>query len=244
MASRVGSGVAALFGAYIAVAVLPVRRGGEQGGGGRPLSSTPSSPPTLQNLGAVAARIDSAGRLSLGAVAGWYCVVVASNAGHALAYYRLMGQTDSVTTGLMASLRAVGVFIVSALLFCAQQESQCLTMPRAAAAALVVAGVMVYSAGKKAQIAAAAAAAAVAAAAPPGGGGGGPGGVELTGVSAHAVPTADAAAAALAGAAAGLPGGGWTVDIEPAPPMSAAAVVPAAAGTAAAAASPGDGAAH
>ena len=236
MASRVGSGVAALFGAYIVVAVLPVRWRRREGGKAARRSYPLSSPP-LQNLGAVAARIDSAGRLSLGAVAGWYCVVVASNAGHALAYYRIMGQTDSVTTGLMASLRAVGVFLVSALLFCAQQESQCLTLPRAAAAALVVGGVMVYSAGKKAQLAAAAAAAAVAAAAPPGGGGG----VELTGgVSAHAVPTADAVAAAQAGAGAG-PGGGWTVDIESSQPVTVAVV--SAVGTTAAA-SPGDGAAN
>lgn len=140
--------------------------------GGRSALVTPSP---SQNLGAVSARIESAGRLSLGAVVGWYCVVVASNAGHALAYYRLMGQTDSVTTGLMASLRAVGVFVVSALLFCAQQESQCLTLGRAAAAALVVGGVMVYSAGKKAQIAAAAALAA----ADDSSDGGGLGGVEL-----------------------------------------------------------------
>lgn len=161
------------------------------------------TPSPFQNLGVVAARIESAGRLSLGAVAGWYCVVVASNAGHALAYYRLMGQTDSVTTGLMASLRAVGVFVVSAILFCSQQESQCLTLGRAAAAALVVGGVMVYSAGKKAQIAAAALAA----------GSDGLGEVELA-----LTPGLGALSAATQASGANSSGGtqGWVVPDSPA----------------------------
>ena len=90
-------------------------------------------------------------------------------------YFALMGSLGAVSTGLLQCMRAVVVFMISSVLFCSRQESQCFTGyrcggqacargsrlciicavctcggRRAASTAVVLAGVMVYCWGKAA----------------------------------------------------------------------------------------------
>ena len=47
-----------------------------------------------------------------------------------IAFFRILGTVGAVATGIMSGLRAVSVFFVSAMMFCAYQESQCLNITR------------------------------------------------------------------------------------------------------------------
>ena len=125
LASRIGGGISALLSVYVALWVWPRRA---------VIVAAMSSP-------AVAIP------LSWPAILALYCVIALSSTAHSLSYFNLMGSTGSVTTGLMSSLRAVGVFIVSGPLFCSLQEAQCITSGRAAAAVCVLSGVLLYSTG-------------------------------------------------------------------------------------------------
>ncbi|KAG2857854.1 hypothetical protein PC118_g13345 [Phytophthora cactorum] len=51
----------------------------------------------------------------------------------------------------MQSLRAVCVFVISSMLYCSQQESQCFDTKRGVATLIVVSGVMFYSWAKSQQ---------------------------------------------------------------------------------------------
>lgn len=81
-----------------------------------------------------------------------------SQLAHGLTYFMLLGASGAVTTGIMQSLRAVCVFVISSLLYCSQQESQCFDTKRGVATLIVVSGVMFYSwakaQGAKPQVAA------------------------------------------------------------------------------------------
>lgn len=68
-----------------------------------------------------------------------------SQLAHGLTYFQLLGSSGAVTTGIMQSLRAVCVFIISSLLYCSHQESQCFNTKRGVATLIVVCGVMFYS---------------------------------------------------------------------------------------------------
>jgi hypothetical protein len=153
VAARVGGGVTALLGAYVVLFTVP-------------------------RLKEVGARVAAVGLLTPQQVALGYGVMVASAVAHSVTYFQLMGAAGAVSTSVMAAARAVGVFVVSAALFCADaarpraagalaalaQESQCFTAARGVATASVCVGIVVYARGK---VAAAKAAAAVA---PPGAG--------------------------------------------------------------------------
>lgn len=83
-----------------------------------------------------------------------------SQLAHGITYFMLLGSSGAVTTGIMQSLRAVCVFIISSVLYCSQQESQCFDTKRGVATLIVVSGVMFYSwakaqGGKPPQVAAA-----------------------------------------------------------------------------------------
>ena len=146
VAARVGGGICALLGAYILLFVAP-------------------------RAGAVGARVAAVGLLSLPQVALGYGIMVASAVAHSITYFQLMGQAGAVSTSVMAAARAVGVFVVSAALFCASagrpraagvlaalaQESQCYTAARGVATAAVCVGIVVYAKGKAAAAAAKAA---------------------------------------------------------------------------------------
>jgi hypothetical protein len=139
VAARVGGGVCAVLGAYIALFTVP-------------------------RFGEVGARVASVGLLSPAQVLLGYGVMVASAVAHSITYFQLMGQAGAVTTSVMAAARAVGVFVVSAALFCAAagrprgagvlaalaQESQCFTFARGVATACVCVGILVYARGKAA----------------------------------------------------------------------------------------------
>lgn len=122
LASRVGGGIVAVCAAYIAVAVAP-------------------------RWGEVGARIREVGRLSPAQVVALYAALSLSSAGHSFTYYRIVAQLGAAATGLLSSLRAVGVFLVSHPLFCATNPAQCLTPGRGVSSAVVIAGVLLFSGG-------------------------------------------------------------------------------------------------
>lgn len=68
-----------------------------------------------------------------------------SQLAHGLTYFMILGSSGAVTTGIMQSLRAVCVFLLSSVLYCGQQESQCFDTKRGVATLLVVIGVLFYS---------------------------------------------------------------------------------------------------
>ncbi|KAE9039198.1 hypothetical protein PR003_g5325 [Phytophthora rubi] len=74
-----------------------------------------------------------------------------SQLAHGLTYFVMLGSSGAVTTGIMQSLRAVCVFIISSMLYCSQQESQCFDTKRGVATLIVVSGVMFYSWAKSQQ---------------------------------------------------------------------------------------------
>ena len=74
-----------------------------------------------------------------------------SQLAHGLTYFVMLGSSGAVTTGIMQSLRAVCVFIISSMLYCSQQESQCFDIKRGVATMIVVSGVMFYSWAKSQQ---------------------------------------------------------------------------------------------
>ena len=53
-----------------------------------------------------------------------------------------------VMLGLLQACKSIAIFILSALLFCSQQASQCYTTEKTVATVLVVAGVTLYSVSK------------------------------------------------------------------------------------------------
>ncbi|GMF65648.1 unnamed protein product [Phytophthora lilii] len=74
-----------------------------------------------------------------------------SQLAHGLTYFVMLGSSGAVTTGIMQSLRAVCVFVISSMLYCSQQESQCFDTKRGVATLIVVSGVMFYSWAKSQQ---------------------------------------------------------------------------------------------
>jgi drug/metabolite transporter (DMT)-like permease len=68
-----------------------------------------------------------------------------SQLAHGLTYFLLLGSSGAVTTGIMQSLRAVGVFVISSMLYCRLQESQCFDTKRGVSTLIVVCGVLFYS---------------------------------------------------------------------------------------------------
>ncbi|OWZ00033.1 hypothetical protein PHMEG_00028864 [Phytophthora megakarya] len=74
-----------------------------------------------------------------------------SQLAHGLTYFVMLSSSGAVTTGIMQSLRAVCVFVISSMLYCSQQESQCFDTKRGVATMIVVSGVMFYSWAKSQQ---------------------------------------------------------------------------------------------
>ncbi|CCI49825.1 unnamed protein product [Albugo candida] len=64
---------------------------------------------------------------------------------HGFTYFMMLETSGAVTTGIMQSLRAVCVFLLSSILYCSYQESQCFDTKRGVATLIVVSGVMFYS---------------------------------------------------------------------------------------------------
>lgn len=85
----------------------------------------------------------------LNTVAILYLTLVLSAFIHNWNYFFLLRYSGAVTTGVISALRAIGVFIVSGWLFCADHSSQCMTTQKSFAALVVASGVLLYSFGKK-----------------------------------------------------------------------------------------------
>lgn len=79
-----------------------------------------------------------------------FVLLVASSFLHNLSYFYLMRNSGAVATGVIAGLKAIGVFIVSGLLFCKLHTAQCMTTTKSVAAVIVAGGVLTYSLGSKA----------------------------------------------------------------------------------------------
>lgn len=57
---------------------------------------------------------------------------------HGFTYFMMLETSGAVTTGIMQSLRAVCVFLLSSILYCSYQESQCFDTKRGVATLIVV----------------------------------------------------------------------------------------------------------
>jgi len=77
-----------------------------------------------------------------------FAILVGSGSLHSASYIALLNQTGAVATGLLQALRAVAVFIFSALLFCDHAPEQCITFTKGISAAVVVSGVFLYAISK------------------------------------------------------------------------------------------------
>ena len=66
------------------------------------------------------------------------------NVAHNSAYFVIVEEEGSVTTGLLQSLRAVAVFFASALMYCHVHAEQCMTLNKALSAFVVVGGVIAF----------------------------------------------------------------------------------------------------
>jgi len=64
---------------------------------------------------------------------------------HSWSYFKLVKQTGSVGTGILQSLRAIFVFILSSVCFCSNHPEQCINTPKIASAIVVVVGVTYFS---------------------------------------------------------------------------------------------------
>lgn len=94
-----------------------------------------------------AAPVAKAGGASSSILAG-YVVITVSSLAHSVSYFGLLGRVGAVSVGVLQSLRAVAVFLLSAVLFCASQESQCLSLERSVACVTVAGGVILYAYSK------------------------------------------------------------------------------------------------
>ena len=64
---------------------------------------------------------------------------------HAASFFGLLQQVGAVGAALLKGLQTVVVVVVSAILFCANEDSQCLTPTKSLSLVLVLSGMMVYS---------------------------------------------------------------------------------------------------
>ena len=76
-----------------------------------------------------------------------YAGLVVSSFMHNWAHFYLLRSTGAVSTGVLQSLRSIGVFAVSGWLFCDNYPTQCMTSLKSLACLIVSTGVLVYSYG-------------------------------------------------------------------------------------------------
>jgi hypothetical protein len=74
----------------------------------------------------------------------WLLVLV--DAGHAASFFALLSTLGAVSAALMRGLQTVAVFVSSALLFCAVEETQCITPVKMTSIIFVLAGTLGYAA--------------------------------------------------------------------------------------------------
>jgi drug/metabolite transporter (DMT)-like permease len=75
-----------------------------------------------------------------------YIVLVISALAHAITFYQLVGAVGAVSTGILQSLRAVSVFVISAIIFCDDEHpNQCYNRWKGLSTLIVVAGILYFS---------------------------------------------------------------------------------------------------
>ncbi|KAG0238601.1 hypothetical protein BGW42_004363 [Actinomortierella wolfii] len=82
-------------------------------------------------------------------ILGVYPLVTLSSLIHSLNYYVLVKRVGSVATGLLQSLRAVLVFVMSHLMFCGQDPGQCFNEAKGVSAIVVIGFVLLFSLSAK-----------------------------------------------------------------------------------------------
>jgi drug/metabolite transporter (DMT)-like permease len=75
----------------------------------------------------------------------FYILLTAASFGHSLAYYQLLRLVGAVSTGVLQSLRAVTVFVMSSLLFCNTHREQCYNFIKFISTVLVINGLLYFS---------------------------------------------------------------------------------------------------
>jgi len=74
-------------------------------------------------------------------------ILVMSNIARQYSYFNLLGSLGAVGAGVLLSIQAVLVFVISSLLFCSVQSSQCFNFAKGISTCIVVLGVLVKSYG-------------------------------------------------------------------------------------------------
>merc|ERR1712176_1576565 len=74
-----------------------------------------------------------------------YFWIFVSNFLHNWSYFILLHNAGAVSTGINQALRAVGVFVISAICFCHLQESQCFNSFKFLSLIIVIIGVLRYA---------------------------------------------------------------------------------------------------
>eukprot|EP01084_Bolivina_argentea_P161347 280894_1 len=77
-------------------------------------------------------------------IIGYFCYILTTFS-HSWSYFKLIKLSGAVSTGINQSLRAVFVFIISAIFFCHLQESQCFNIFKLLSLIIVIVGVALYS---------------------------------------------------------------------------------------------------
>ena len=79
-----------------------------------------------------------------------YLAVAIGNAIHIYCFfYAISKSKSSVSAGINKAFQAIGVYILSDILFCSSQPIQCLTLWKSVGVALVVVGILGYSMGNE-----------------------------------------------------------------------------------------------
>jgi hypothetical protein len=78
-----------------------------------------------------------------------YAILAASAFFHAVAYFELIQTTGSVSTGVLAALRAVSVFAFSSVFFCDLHHEQCFNFWKGLSTIFVMAGLVYYGYSSK-----------------------------------------------------------------------------------------------
>jgi len=81
---------------------------------------------------------------NVGIIAVLYAVAILANFVHQLAFYRIC-TGNAVSAGVNKAVQSVGVFFLSAALFCHQTQAECLTLLKGVAAVVVASGVVAYN---------------------------------------------------------------------------------------------------
>lgn len=74
-----------------------------------------------------------------------YIMLALSSYAHTITFFNLMGSVGSISTGILQSLRAVSVFIISHLLFCDTHANQCYNAAKGLSTVVVVLGILYFS---------------------------------------------------------------------------------------------------